>query len=39
MTLSPRYWAGKPSDIDGGRAPYAAVLDMTQVGLPSLLVV
>src|SRR5882672_11440584 len=25
MTLSPKYWADKPS-IDGGRAPYAAVL-------------
>src|SRR5712671_5589159 len=24
--LSPRYWAGEPSDTDGGRAPYAAVL-------------
>ena len=27
VTLSPRYWAGKPLDTDGGRAPYAAVLD------------
>ena len=26
VTLSPKYWAGRPSDIDGGRAPYAAVL-------------
>src|SRR5882672_3215756 len=26
VTLSPRYWAGRPSDIDGGRAPYAAAL-------------
>src|SRR5712671_3013157 len=26
VTLSPRYWAGKPSVTDGGRAPYAAVL-------------
>jgi|SRR5712671_2381990 len=25
VTLSPRYWAGVPSD--GGRAPYSAVLD------------
>jgi len=25
VTLSPRYWAGRPSDIDGGRAPYSAV--------------
>src|SRR5882757_144060 len=27
VTLSPKYWAGKPLDTDGGRAPYAAVLD------------
>src|SRR5712671_2935157 len=26
VTLSPRYWVGRPSDTDGGRAPYAAVL-------------
>jgi len=26
-TLSPRYWAGEPSEMDGGRAPYAAVLN------------
>src|SRR5712672_4237139 len=25
--LSPRYWAGVPSDTDGGQAPYSAVLD------------
>ena len=25
VTLSPRYWAGEPSDMDGGRAPYSAV--------------
>src|SRR5712672_3125168 len=27
VTLSPRYWAGKPSDMDGGWAPYSAVLN------------
>src|SRR5712671_6418202 len=27
VTLSPRYWTGVPSDTDGGRAPYSAVLD------------
>src|SRR5712671_414077 len=27
VTLSPRYWTGVPSDADGGRAPYSAVLD------------
>src|SRR5712671_3372153 len=27
VTLSPRYWAGGPSTIDGGRAPYSAVLN------------
>ena len=27
VTLSPRYWAGKPSGTDGGRAPYSAVLN------------
>jgi len=26
VTLSPKYWAGEPSDTDGGRAPYSAVL-------------
>src|SRR5712672_2045865 len=36
VTLSPRYWAGRPSDDDGGRAPYSAVRTVTQVGLPSL---
>jgi len=27
VTLSPRYWAGRPSITDGGRAPYSAVLN------------
>ena len=36
VTLSPWYWAGRPSDSDGGWAPYSAVLTKTQVGLPSL---
>src|SRR5712675_3550227 len=27
VTLSPKYWTGVPSDTDGGRAPYSAVLD------------
>src|SRR5712671_6207423 len=27
VTLSPRYWAGEPSDTSGGQAPYSAVLD------------
>jgi len=36
VTLSPRYWAGRPSDNDGGQAPYSAVQTVTQVGLPSL---
>jgi len=36
MTLSPWYWADRPSDGNGGQAPYSAVRTMTQVGLPSL---
>ena len=39
VTLSPRYWAGRPSNNDGGQAPYSAVRTVTQVGLPSLLAV
>jgi len=27
VTLSSRYWAGRPSDTDGGWAPYSAVLN------------
>jgi len=36
VTLSPWYWAGRPLVTDGGRTPYAAVLNCDQVGLPSL---
>src|SRR5712671_2052914 len=25
VTLSPRYWAGRPSNTDGGQAPYSVV--------------
>jgi len=39
VTLSPRYWTGKPSRLMGAGLPTRRFRVMTQVGLPSLLAV
>src|SRR5712671_4687592 len=39
VTLSPRYWAGKPSRLMGAGLPTRRFGIVTQVGLPSLLTV
>src|SRR5712671_3882392 len=36
VTLSPRYWAGEPSDTMGAGLPTRRFRTVTQVGLPSL---